>query len=567
MAENKDKDIVMKCRHMEKVYPGTKALDDVDFNIYRGKVNVLIGENGAGKSTLMKQIAGIEQPSSGKMYLDGEEVSFKNTTEARAKGVGIIHQELSLFPNLNVYQNIFMNNEQKKGVVVNNEIHKQKTKEVLERLEYPIDPEAKVGDLRVGQQQMIEIARNLIQDDLKILIMDEPTSSLSQSEVQVLFKIMRELNAQGISIVYISHRLEEIMEIGDHVTILRDGKYVDDAAVKDIDVPWIVQKMTGSNKSYPKKERDIDWEKQDTVLEVKDLCLPKKGGGWLLDHVSFKLKRGEILGIYGLMGAGRTEVFECLMGLHPEHTGEVYVDGKKIKIKNIAEQIKNGFALVPEDRQAEGLVQTLDIEKNISLSGGNTFSSIKGQEALGNVGIMQFDSRVFAVGGFPGIPIAAILFLILAVIAAFVLKKTPFGWHILAIGGNEKAARLSGIKVEKNIILVYAISGACSALIGLVTMAQIAASHPNTGDTWEMNAIAAVVLGGTSMAGGVGTIGGTVIGAFVIGIINDGMTMCGVSEFWQKVIKGLVIILAVLIDQFQRNLQAKMALQARNENK
>ena len=368
MAENKDKDIIMKCRHMEKVYPGTKALDDVDFNIYRGKVNVLIGENGAGKSTLMKQIAGIEQPSSGKMYLDGEEVSFKNTTEARAKGVGIIHQELSLFPNLNVYQNIFMNNEQKKGVVVNNEIHKQKTKEVLERLEYPIDPEAKVGDLRVGQQQMIEIARNLIQDDLKILIMDEPTSSLSQSEVQVLFKIMRELNAQGISIVYISHRLEEIMEIGDHVTILRDGKYVDDAAVKDIDVPWIVQKMTGSNKSYPKKERDIDWEKQDTVLEVKDLCLPKKGGGWLLDHVSFKLKRGEILGIYGLMGAGRTEVFECLMGLHPEHTGEVYVDGKKIKIKNIAEQIKNGFALVPEDRQAEGLVQTLDIEKNISLS-------------------------------------------------------------------------------------------------------------------------------------------------------------------------------------------------------
>ena len=368
MAENKDKDIVMKCRHMEKVYPGTKALDDVDFNIYRGKVNVLIGENGAGKSTLMKQIAGIEQPSSGKMYLDGEEVSFKNTTEARAKGVGIIHQELSLFPNLNVYQNIFMNNEQKKGVVVNNEIHKKKTKEVLERLEYPIDPEAKVGDLRVGQQQMIEIARNLIQDDLKILIMDEPTSSLSQSEVQVLFKIMRELNAQGISIVYISHRLEEIMEIGDHVTILRDGKYVDDAEVKDIDVPWIVQKMTGSNKSYPKKERDIDWEKQDTVLEVKDLCLPKKGGGWLLDHVSFKLKRGEILGIYGLMGAGRTEIFECLMGLHPEHTGEVYVDGKKIKIKNIAEQIKNGFALVPEDRQAEGLVQTLDIEKNISLS-------------------------------------------------------------------------------------------------------------------------------------------------------------------------------------------------------
>ena len=366
MAENKD--IVMKCRHMEKVYPGTKALDDVDFNVYRGKVNVLIGENGAGKSTLMKQIAGIEQPSSGTMYLEEEEVSFKNTTEARAKGIGIIHQELSLFPNLNVYQNIFMNNESKKGVVVDNAVHKQKTLEILDRLEYPIDPEATVGDLRVGQQQMIEIARNLIQDNLKILIMDEPTSSLSQSEVQVLFKIMRELNAQGISIVYMSHRLEEIMEIGDHVTILRDGKYVDDAPVKDIDVPWIVQKMTGSNKSYPKKERDIDWDKQEKVLEVKDLCLPKRGGGWLLDHVSFDLKKGEILGIYGLMGAGRTEIFECLMGLRPEHTGEVYLDGKKVDIKNISKQIDNGFALVPEDRQAEGLVQTLDIEKNISLS-------------------------------------------------------------------------------------------------------------------------------------------------------------------------------------------------------
>ena len=382
MAENKD--IVMKCRHMEKVYPGTKALDDVDFNVYRGKVNVLIGENGAGKSTLMKQIAGIEQPSSGTMYLEEEEVSFKNTTDAKAKGIAIIHQELSLFPNLIVYQNMFMNNEQKKGIVVDDAVHKKRAIEVLERLEYPIDPEAKIGDLRVGQQQMVEIARNLLQDDLKILIMDEPTSSLSQSEVQVLFKIMRDLCAQGVSIVYISHRLEEIIEIGDHVTILRDGKYVADSPVSEIDVPWIVQKMTGSNKSYPKKERDIDWEKQEKVLEVKDLCLPKKGGGWLLDHVSFNLKKGEILGIYGLMGAGRTEVFECLMGLRPEHSGEIILNGKKVNVKNVSKQIDNGFAWVPEDRQAEGLVQTLDIEKNISLSSLHKFAKAfvlsKGQE-------------------------------------------------------------------------------------------------------------------------------------------------------------------------------------------
>ena len=278
------------------------------------------------------------------------------------------------------------------------------------------------------------------------------------------------------------------------------------------------------------------------------------------------LSVGSVVGLVGMIAGGLIQE-----GLTLKFAGvTLYFSVPAITVICIIIGIVNG-ALIAKCKLAPFIVTlgTMYIGRGLANipSGGNTYSSIKGQEALGNVGIMQFDSRVFAVGGFPGIPIAAILFLILAVIAAFVLKKTPFGWHILAIGGNEKAARLSGIKVEKNIILVYAISGACSALIGLVTMAQIAASHPNTGDTWEMNAIAAVVLGGTSMAGGVGTIGGTVIGAFVIGIINDGMTMCGVSEFWQKVIKGLVIILAVLIDQFQRNLQAKMALQARNENK
>lgn len=184
---------------------------------------------------------------------------------------------------------------------------------------------------------------------------------------------MRELTAQGISIVYISHRLEEIMQIGDHVTILRDGKYVSDADVKDIDVPWIVHEMTGGAKAYPKRETKVDWSKVEKVLEVKNLCLPKAGGGYLVDHVSFDLKKGEILGIYGLMGAGRSEIFECLMGLHPEHTGEVYLEGEKLNIKSISGQIDKGFALIPEDRQAQGLVQTMDIEKNCSLSAMKTY--------------------------------------------------------------------------------------------------------------------------------------------------------------------------------------------------
>lgn len=369
------------CLHAEaidKIYPGTKALDNVSFDVYTGKVNVLIGENGAGKSTLMKIVAGIEQPSAGTMTMDGKEVSFKNTTEAEKYGIGIIHQELSLFPNLTVYQNIFMAKEKTKGkLIIDNAQHIELTKKVLDKLEHPINPNTIVGDLRVGHQQMIEIARNLVQDGTKILIMDEPTSSLSQQEVEVLFKIMRELTAEGISIVYISHRLEEIMRIGDYVTILRDGKFVSKAKVKEIDVPWIVKQMVGKGKEYPVRKEIPDWSKQPTVLKVTDLTLPKSGGGYLLNNVSFDLKQGEILGIYGLMGAGRTEIFECLMGLRPEHTGEVELKGKKIKIKNITNQIEKGFAIVPEDRQKEGLVQTMDIEKNISIASIKNYLTAK----------------------------------------------------------------------------------------------------------------------------------------------------------------------------------------------
>lgn len=360
--------VFLHAEKISKIYPGTKALDEVSFDLLKGKVNVLIGENGAGKSTLMKMIAGIEQPSSGTMYIGDQEVHFKDTTEARKHGIGIIHQELSLFPNLNIYQNIFMNKELKKGASLDNAKHVERANKVLAKLEHPMDPNTIVGTLRVGQQQMVEIARNLVDDDLKVLIMDEPTSSLSQQEVQVLFKIMRELTSEGLSIVYISHRLEEIMEIGDHVTILRDGKYVDDADVKDISVSWIVSKMTGGEKNYPKRDRTVDWAKQPKVLEVKDLCLPKPGGGYLVDHVSFDLKRGEVLGIYGLLGAGRSEIFECIMGLHPEHTGEVEIEGKPVQIKSVSQMIDMGVSLIPEDRQGSGLVQTLDIEKNASLA-------------------------------------------------------------------------------------------------------------------------------------------------------------------------------------------------------
>lgn len=361
-------DAILRCERIDKAYPGTKALDQVSFDLLRGKVNVLIGENGAGKSTLMKMIAGIERPTAGKIYLEGEEVSFRDANDARARGIGIIHQELSLFPALTVYQNIYMCRERTRGPFLDDRRHREGAAQVLRRLEHEISPRAVVGDLRVGQQQMVEIARNLVDDDLKILIMDEPTSSLSAAEVEVLFKIVRELLEQGLSIVYISHRLEEIMEIGDHVTVLRDGRYVADADVADVDLPWIIERMVGRSAGYHRCERAVDLAEAEKVLEVRDMCLPKPGGGWLLDDVSLHLKRGEVLGIYGLLGSGRTELFECLMGMRPEHSGEVLYRGTPMEIGTIADQSDAGFALVPEDRQGQGLVQSLDICKNISLA-------------------------------------------------------------------------------------------------------------------------------------------------------------------------------------------------------
>lgn len=367
-------DTILHIENVSKLYPGTKALSNVNFDLKRGVVNVLVGENGAGKSTMMKIIAGIEQPTSGKILLEGEEVSFKDTTAAREKGIGIIHQELNLFPELTMYQNIFMANEKTNGLFVDNKTHIELAEKVLQRLEMPIDVRTKVGELRVGQQQIIEIAKNLAQENLKILIMDEPTSSLSNQEVQVLFRVMKDLLAQGISIVYISHRLEEIMEIGDYISVLHDGHLVATSKVKEIDIPWIVRNMLGDNREYPVKNSTVDFDSEEDILSVENLTLPKKGGGYYLDKVSFNLKKGEVLGLYGLLGAGRTEVFECIMGLRPEHTGTIKLHGKVIKPESVAKQIENHLALVPEDRQREGVVQTMNIAKNASLSSLKRFA-------------------------------------------------------------------------------------------------------------------------------------------------------------------------------------------------
>ena len=352
--------VCLHAEQIDKIYPGTKALDHVSFDVLAGKVNVLIGENGAGKSTLMKIIAGIEQPSAGTLYMGDKEVAFKNTTEARKHGIGIIHQELSLFPNLNVYQNIFMAKEKKTGFVLDNKKHAQLAAQILERLEHPISPDTLIGDLRVGQQQMIEIARNLIADDLKILIMDEPTSSLSQQEVKILFKIMRELLAQGISIVYISHRLEELQSIVDRVTIMRDGQYITTMNFEDTTLDEIISNMVG--REIKEKFPRVTCDKGRLVLKVSNL-----NAGRMVRDVDFSLYEGEIVGFAGLMGAGRTETTRAIFGIDPKESGQFFLDGKEIMIRRPEDAIRAGIVLAPEDRKKDGLCTKLSIRHNIAL--------------------------------------------------------------------------------------------------------------------------------------------------------------------------------------------------------
>jgi len=366
-------DVILRAQHITKVFPGTLALDKVDFNVYRGKVNVLVGENGAGKSTLMKILAGVESPTDGKLLLEGKEVKFRSPLEATRHGIGIIFQELHLFPNLSVVENIFLAREltTRGGLIIDTKTQEKRARELLERLEQPIDPKAMVGDLRLGQQQIVEIAKALAQD-VRILIMDEPTSALSASEVAVLFRIIRDLKAHGVSIIYISHKLEELLQIGDYLTVLRDGRVQAEAPASVVDVPWIIEKMVGRSLAtfFHRENHSV----HDELLRVDKLCLPRPGGGFFVDNVTFSLRAGEILGIYGLMGAGRTELFECLIGLHPEAYGDIYLAGKKVTAQTIAERIEQGLVLIPEDRQRAGLIPTMSVASNMTLASLSKFT-------------------------------------------------------------------------------------------------------------------------------------------------------------------------------------------------
>ncbi len=358
-------DIILTTDRITKVFPGTVALEDVSFNVYKGKVNVLIGENGAGKSTLMKILAGVEKPTSGKILLDGKEIHPRSTNDANRFGIGIIFQELNLCPNLSVVDNIFLAQEITRNGLIKWRDQKSLARKLLSKLEQEIDPDERVSDLRIGQQQIVEISKALAQD-ARILIMDEPTSALSSAEVEVLFRIICDLKSRGVSIIYISHKLEELLQIGDYVTILRDGHKVAEEKMEKVNIPWMIENMVGRNPAalFTRKERKFG----NVLLDVKNLTLPRSGGGFLIDHVSFKLSQGEILGFYGLMGAGRSDLVDCLAGAHPEAKGEIRLKDEKISSSTIPGRIQSGIVLVPEDRQRYGLVPTMSVMHNMLLA-------------------------------------------------------------------------------------------------------------------------------------------------------------------------------------------------------
>lgn len=352
-------DVIVSMKGIIKTFPGVKALDNVDFELKSGEVMALLGENGAGKSTLMKILSGVYTKDGGSLKVCGKEYEHMNPKLAQQVGVAIIHQELNMCKHLSVVENIFLGRELIKNGTLNNAKMEEEANKVLSSLGMDIDPKHIVGDMSVSKQQMVEIAKAL-SINAKILIMDEPTSSLTAREIEELFKIIKQLRANGCGIVYISHRLEELKEIVDRVTIMRDGKYISSANFADISMNKIISDMVGREitEQFPR----VSCEKGEKIFEVKNL-----NAGRMVRNISFSLYEGEIVGLAGLMGAGRTETTRAIFGADPKSSGEIVLDGKNLNIKRPMDAIKAGVVLAPEDRKKDGLCTGLSIRQNLAL--------------------------------------------------------------------------------------------------------------------------------------------------------------------------------------------------------
>ena len=353
---------VLEMENITKEFPGVKALDNVQLKLKPGTVHALMGENGAGKSTLMKCLFGIYEKDTGKILLDGVEVNFKSTKEALENGVSMVHQELNQVLQRNVLDNIWLGRYPMKGFFVDEKKMYEDTINIFKDLDIKVDPRKKVADLPIAERQMIEIAK-AVSYKSKVIVMDEPTSSLTEKEVDHLFRIINKLKQSGVAIVYISHKMEEIKMISDEITILRDGKWISTNDVSKISTEQIISMMVGRDltERFPKKDNTV----KEMILEVKNLTALNQPS---IQDVSFELYKGEILGIAGLVGSKRTEIVETIFGIRPKEKGEIILNGKTVKNKNPEDAIKNGFALVTEERRSTGIFSMLDIAFNSVIS-------------------------------------------------------------------------------------------------------------------------------------------------------------------------------------------------------
>ena len=355
--------------NITKKFSGVTALENVCMELHAGKVNAILGENGAGKSTLMKILSGVYNDYEGRVLLHGKQVNFNNPREAQHAGIAIIHQELNLVPHLSITENIFLGREiTNNWGMLNRSAMRKKTQELLDRLKLSLSPDTLIAGLKVGQQQVVEIAKALL-TDCDVIIMDEPTSAISEGEVDVLFGIIDSLRAAQKTIVYISHKLDELFRIADRFIVLRDGKTIKSGDMPGMTPDALIHQMVGRDISIIKKaDQSV---KKTLLLSVQNITLkhPENPKRLLLKNVSFNLYNGEVLGIFGLMGAGRTELLETIFGLnHQIATGEVTIGETKVSFKSPAEAMKAGLTLVPEDRKKNGLVLGLDVKTNISLT-------------------------------------------------------------------------------------------------------------------------------------------------------------------------------------------------------
>lgn len=353
-----DNNYILTLKNITKEFPGVKALDDVTINIERGTIHGLVGENGAGKSTLIKVLAGIYQPNKGEIILDGKTCRFNSPIEARRAGISVVHQEIKLAEPLSVAENMFLGNVQLKNGLVDWKGMRRRAREIVEDLGMDIDINAQVSSLTVAKKQIVEIM-HAINNNSRILIMDEPSAVLTDRELEVMFRIVKQLRDKGITIIYISHRLDEIFGLCSNVSVLRDGCHIDTIPVASVDRQGLINMMVGREmgQEYPKEVGNVG----GTILEVKNLS---RG---ILQDISFEVKSGEVFGISGLVGAGRTELARAILGIDKPESGEVYVRGKKVHYRTFADAIRDGLGLIPEDRKLQGLVQIMSVKRNTTL--------------------------------------------------------------------------------------------------------------------------------------------------------------------------------------------------------